>query len=184
VLENLRKPDVVFLDVQSERKYQRRHVPGAVHSLYPEADWQRLEDDGRITLPTAEEFAEMLSELGIASDSHVIIVASGSSDRDMAVATDVYWTFKYFAHDEVSVLDVGGAQRLRRRTVAHRNHRADDAQTKHSSECHQAAIDHGSSSVTQSRCYSVVVDLTSRPSASSGQALRLAQGKRPSAGSR
>jgi len=106
-IANLRTPGIIFLDVQSERNYERRHVVGAVHTLYPEAGWRTLEDDGRITLPTPEEFAEIMSGLGIDNDTHVVIVATGSSDRDMAVATDVYWTFKFFAHDEVSILNGG-----------------------------------------------------------------------------
>lgn len=107
VSQNLRTPNVFFLDVQSVRNYERRHVPGAIHTRYPEDGWRKIQPDGRIGLPTPVEFAGMMSKLGVRSTDHVVLVATGGSDRDMSIATDIYWTLLYFGHEEVSILDGG-----------------------------------------------------------------------------
>lgn len=107
VQQNLRSPNVVFLDVQSVRNYERRHVPGAVHTRYPDDGWRKIQSDGRISLPTPVEFATMMGRLGIRNSDHVILVATGGSDRDMSIATDIYWTLLYFGHEEVSILNGG-----------------------------------------------------------------------------
>lgn len=104
---NLNAPNVIFLDVQSARNYQRRHIPGSIHTDYPEEGWRYFTSELGVVLPSPVEFGRLAGSLGIGNDSHVVIVATGSSERDMSVATDVYWTFKLFGHAEVSVLDGG-----------------------------------------------------------------------------
>ncbi len=104
---NLNAPKVVFLDVQSQRNYERRHIPGAVHTDYPEQGWRYFTSELGVVLPSPVEFARLAGSLGIANDDHVIVVGTGGSERDMSVATDVYWTFKFYGHAEVSILDGG-----------------------------------------------------------------------------
>lgn len=106
-LANLRTPTVVFLDVQSVRNFQRRHVPGAVHTRYPEDGWRKIQADGRIGLPTPVEFSALMGKLGIRNSDHVVLVATGESERDMFIATDIYWTLLYYGHEDVSILDGG-----------------------------------------------------------------------------
>lgn len=112
-VENLRAANVVFLDVQSRRNYVRRHIPGAIHTNYPEDGWRTFSEQLGVVVPSETEFSRLAGGLGIASKNHVVLVGTGSSDRDMSVATDVYWTFKYFGHNDVSVLD-GGLRAYRR----------------------------------------------------------------------
>ena len=106
-IQNLRTPGVVFLDVQSARNFERRHVPDAIHTRYPDDGWRKVQADGRIGLPTPVEFGALMGKLGIRKSTHVIMVATGESERDMAIATDIYWTMLYFGHEEVSILDGG-----------------------------------------------------------------------------
>jgi len=58
---------------------------------------------------------QLIGGLGIANESHVVVVANGASALDMGAATRIYWTFKVLGHDGVSVLDGGMAAYLRAR---------------------------------------------------------------------
>ena len=77
------------------------HVPNAVFF-----DIDRIADTGNPLphmLPDAEAFARAVGALGIGSDAHVVAydtVGMGSAAR-------VWWTFRAFGHDKVSVLDGG-----------------------------------------------------------------------------
>jgi thiosulfate/3-mercaptopyruvate sulfurtransferase len=61
-------------------------------------------------LPTAERFAERMAGLGL-SDSDHIVVYDGSGVN--LSAPRVWWTFRTFGHDRVSLLD-GGSGKWRR----------------------------------------------------------------------
>jgi len=111
-VQNANAPGIVFLDVQSARNYQRRQIPGSIHTEYPEDGWRYFTNELGVAIPSPAEFARMVGRLGIANSDHVVVVATGSNERDMSVATDVYWTFRFFGHAEVSVLD-GGLQGYR-----------------------------------------------------------------------
>lgn len=106
-VQNLNAPNVVFLDVQSARNYQRRQIPGSIHTEYPDDGWRFFSTQLGIAVPSQTEFARLAGGLGIANSDHVVVVATGGTERDMSIATDVYWTFRYFGHAEVSVLDGG-----------------------------------------------------------------------------
>ncbi|UZR29265.1 3-mercaptopyruvate sulfurtransferase [Methylococcus mesophilus] len=54
-------------------------------------------------LPAPEFFAEQVGRLGIANDSHVIAY----DGNDFMASARVWWTFRVFGHDRVSVLDGG-----------------------------------------------------------------------------
>ncbi len=111
-VQNANAPGVVFLDVQSARNYQRRQIPGSIHTEYPEDGWRYFTTELGVAIPLPSEFARLVGGLGIANGDHVVVVATGSNERDMSVATDVYWTFRFFGHGEISVLD-GGLQGYR-----------------------------------------------------------------------
>ena len=106
-VQNVATPNVVFIDVQSTRNYQRRHIPGSIHTDYPDDGWRLFTEEAGVGLPSRAEFARLAGGRGIANENHVVLVATGGSDRDMSIATDVYWTFKYFGHTEISILDGG-----------------------------------------------------------------------------
>lgn len=106
-VQNVAAPNVVFIDVQSTRNYQRRHIPGSIHTDYPDDGWRVFTEELGVGLPSRVEFARLAGSLGIANENHVVLVATGGSERDMSIATDIYWTFKYFGHADVSVLDGG-----------------------------------------------------------------------------
>ncbi len=88
------------------------HIPGA--RLW---DWKTvrtkrsvdgMELDGMA--PAKEQFEATMRGLGVNNDSAVVIVADGGNTPTLTFATRAYWTFKYFGHDKVAVLDGGTAK--------------------------------------------------------------------------
>ncbi len=82
-------------------EYAAAHIPGAARF-----DIDAIADR-RTTLPHmlpgADAFARAVGALGIGSAAHVVVY-----DRNaMAPAARVWWTFRVFGHDSVSVLDGG-----------------------------------------------------------------------------
>ena len=89
-------------------EYAAGHIPGALFfdidaSSDPSTPLPHM-------LPTAERFAERMAGLGL-SDSDHIVVYDGSGVN--LSAPRVWWTFRTFGHDRVSVLD-GGIGKWRR----------------------------------------------------------------------
>ncbi len=106
LVANLGKPGIVVLDLQQRAGYRRVHIPGAVNTNY--GDW-RTTGKGRPpkVMPPPERLEKLIGGLGIGNDTRIILVATGQSAGDMAMATRVYWTFKALGHEKVSILDGG-----------------------------------------------------------------------------
>lgn len=64
--------------------------------------------DGMV--PTKDAFETLMRDLGVNNDSLVVITADGSDTPTLTFATRAYWTFKYYGHDNVAVLDGGTAK--------------------------------------------------------------------------
>jgi thiosulfate/3-mercaptopyruvate sulfurtransferase len=83
-------------------EYAAGHIPGAVYFDIDEVA------DRSIPLPhmfpSAAQFAEAASALGISND-HTVAVYDGGS---MSAAGRVWWLFRAFGHDKVRILDGGG----------------------------------------------------------------------------
>ncbi|MGF1628411.1 MAG: sulfurtransferase [Kiloniellaceae bacterium] len=113
LLENSGRDDLVVLDVRnelgggSEAVYRAGHIPGAVYSDYLKSGWRTEIDGVPAQLPRLETLEALIGELGIGSDSHVVVVSAGTDALDVSSAARVYWTFKVVGHDRVSILDGG-----------------------------------------------------------------------------
>lgn len=102
---------VVFADVrwylgepdQGRAEYEARHIPGAVY-VDLERHLSVPEGPGRHPLPTPEELAWRLGELGIGDGDTVVAY----DDRGGAVAARLWWVLRHIGH-EAFVLD-GGIQ--------------------------------------------------------------------------
>jgi len=96
-----------FLPIQQRNaleEYRQAHIPGARFF-----DIDEVADKTSPLphmLPTPAQFAEAVGEMGIGNDSHVIAY---DSNFFMASAR-LWWTFRVFGHDRVSVLDGGLAR--------------------------------------------------------------------------
>lgn len=108
---NLGKSGLVVLDVQHPGDYLKAHIPGAVHTDFEKSGWREERTD-KIPdmLPTeTAKLAAHIGSLGIDPSTHVVLVAPGKNNADMGWATRIYWTFKVFGHDEISILNGGMA---------------------------------------------------------------------------
>jgi thiosulfate/3-mercaptopyruvate sulfurtransferase len=112
------QPDVVVLDIQSPKEYQRFHIPGAINASYDrwrtqppkkgsKAERDQAGDALTSMLPPVEQLESLLSELGINNGDHIVIVPTGRGASDLAAAARVFWTLKVLGHERASVLDGG-----------------------------------------------------------------------------
>jgi len=85
------------------------HIPGSAL-----ADWKvyaptmkgKLHDE----LPSKKDFQKFMQDSGVNQNSAVIISHRGEGPKEVAFATRLYWTVKYFGHDNVALLDGGVAK--------------------------------------------------------------------------
>ncbi len=84
-------------------EYREAHIPGALYfdidDVADPAPWGALDH----MLPDAETFARKAGLLGIGNDTHVVAYDT----RGLYSAARVWWMFRMFRHDRVSVLDGG-----------------------------------------------------------------------------
>jgi thiosulfate/3-mercaptopyruvate sulfurtransferase len=88
------------------------HLPGAVS-----VPWKKIVAKGseegatlKAMLPSAEAFTEFMQASGVDRESAVVIAGRGATAKDQAFATRLYFTLKYFGHDNVALLNGGTAQ--------------------------------------------------------------------------
>jgi thiosulfate/3-mercaptopyruvate sulfurtransferase len=126
--------DVVILDVRrdtesfttapkfrrDEKNGQQRlvatggHIPGAALVDYSHVRAGR-EINGQLVmnqLPTRADFEKLMQQAGVNRDSAIVIVSRGQDIIDLTMATRLYWTLKYYGHDNMGILDGGMAQWL------------------------------------------------------------------------
>jgi len=104
----LADPAIRIVDMVGEPEaYQKAHIPGAVYLNVNDA--RIAVPAGGFRLPTAEEGAKLLGELGIEPATHVVIY----DDRGGLHASRLFFTLDVFGHARVSLLD-GGIQAWRR----------------------------------------------------------------------
>ena len=89
-------------------EYAAGHIPGALFfdidaSSDPSTPLPHM-------LPTAERFAERMAGLGLSDSGHIVVYDGSGLNLS---APRVWWTFRTFGHDRVSVLD-GGTGKWRR----------------------------------------------------------------------
>ena len=58
-------------------------------------------------LPDNAHLEMLMSTMGAKQDSHIVLVASGSSAGELASAARVYWTLEQMGHAKKSILDGG-----------------------------------------------------------------------------
>lgn len=107
---HLHSREIVILDAtfflpsqgrNAEQEYRNEHLPGARFF-----DIDQIADRASPLphmLPSPEFFAASAGALGIADDTHVIAYDNNS----FMASARVWWTFRVFGHDRVSVLDGG-----------------------------------------------------------------------------
>jgi thiosulfate/3-mercaptopyruvate sulfurtransferase len=84
-------------------EYGQSHIPGSVY-----IDWTRdivnPDDTIKAQIATAEQFAQMMSRIGI-GDQHLVVAYDAHPASQFA--TRLWWALKYYGHDKVVVLNGG-----------------------------------------------------------------------------
>jgi len=105
--------EIVLIDARAganaEENYRNEHLKGARY-IDLNKDLAAVEKNpangGRHPLPSVEKFAEILSKLGISSQSHIVIYDDKNGSN---AAARFWWMLKSIRHEKVQVLN-GGLQ--------------------------------------------------------------------------
>jgi len=81
------------------------HIPGS--ALAPWNDYAPKKNGLHDELPSKQDFEKLMQQSGVNQDSAVVIAHRGAGAPNVGFATRLYWTLKYFGHDNVAVLDGG-----------------------------------------------------------------------------
>jgi thiosulfate/3-mercaptopyruvate sulfurtransferase len=108
--QHLDRPDLIILDAtfflpRQQRsalaEYHRQHIQGAqFFDIDDIADWNNSLPH---TLPSAKQFAQQISPLGVDNHSWVIVY----DNNHFFASARAWWMFRVFGHDKVKVLDGG-----------------------------------------------------------------------------
>jgi thiosulfate/3-mercaptopyruvate sulfurtransferase len=110
---HLHDPNLVVLDIRSAidgskpETFAQGHIPGAVHSDYDQGGWRVTVHNVLFMLPSLLEIQNLIGNLGIDENSHVVVVPAGVSYTDFGSAARVYWTLKVAGVPDASILDGG-----------------------------------------------------------------------------
>lgn len=89
------------VDRDADEEFLQAHIPGAIRF-----DIDQIKDpDPSLPhmLPSTSQFDEATREMGIGADSQIVVYDS----LGLFSAARVWWMFRYFGHQQVSVLDGG-----------------------------------------------------------------------------
>lgn len=101
--------NVKFLDASWHLDKNRNGFDEFIHEHIPGAQFFDIDDasDKQSSLPhmvpTPDQFAKYVSNLGVTSDSHVLVYCS----QNCFSAARAWWMFRLFGHDNVSILNGG-----------------------------------------------------------------------------
>ncbi|MEM7250030.1 MAG: sulfurtransferase [Pseudomonadota bacterium] len=94
--------NAVYTVRSGRAEYDQAHIPGAGF-MDLQGELSDPNTNLRFMLPEPERFAEAVAAHGVSNESHVILYSS----THVMWATRVWWMFRAFGHDRVSVLDGG-----------------------------------------------------------------------------
>ena len=97
--DRLNDPNVVVIDNDPPGGYARAHIPGAVKF----DDHFFKSSDNRLFVQTSDEFASTMSQMGVSSESTVVIYDTDGSHY----AARLFWALRYYGHSDVRILDGG-----------------------------------------------------------------------------
>lgn len=88
----------------AQKEFEEGHVSGAVR--FSISDISDKESAYALMLPPAAQFGEAVGKMGIGNDTHVVIY-DNNAKFGFYSAGRVWWMFKVFGHEKVSILDGG-----------------------------------------------------------------------------
>ena len=115
LVERLGRPDIAVVDVSVSKRlenddiwlsdraaFEAGHIPGARFADLV-SDFSDLEERFAFTRPTASRLASAAGAIGLTNTQEIIVYDNSSG----IWAARLWWLFKAFGHDNVSVLDGG-----------------------------------------------------------------------------
>jgi thiosulfate/3-mercaptopyruvate sulfurtransferase len=103
VAARLDDADVRLIDLSdAEEVYEAGHIPGAVYVDMRE-DIVNPDDPTRGQIMTRQGMSELFSRLGIEQDDTLVLY----DNKDNVQAARAYWSFKYYQHPDVRILNGG-----------------------------------------------------------------------------
>ncbi|KAG7504522.1 hypothetical protein JOB18_010970 [Solea senegalensis] len=87
----------------TKAEFAQQHIPGSLFFDIDECSDKSSAFDHM--LPTCSDFSQYVGDLGIGNDTHVVVY--DTSDFGSYSAPRVWWMFRLFGHNMVSVLDGG-----------------------------------------------------------------------------
>ncbi len=102
--------DVVILEVG--KKFEEDHIPGAIFVNFSKVRANREVDGYPMIklLPLPEDFEALMQASGVNKDSAIVITNAGTHYDEVTFGARLYWTLKYYGHNNMAVLDGGNAQ--------------------------------------------------------------------------
>jgi len=102
--------NLVILEVG--KKFEEDHIPGAIFVDFSKVRSERYVDGYWMIklLPLPDEFQTLMQASGVNKDSAIVITNAGTHYDEVTFGTRLYWTLKYYGHDNMAVLDGGNAQ--------------------------------------------------------------------------
>ncbi len=97
--DRLSDPSIRVVDARGKQQYEAGHIPGAVHMDGFGSSIPRAENG---EMGSAAEWAHTVGGLGISNDTTVVVYDTPSQRMGM-----VAWTFLYYGHADVRILDGG-----------------------------------------------------------------------------
>ncbi|MBI2862214.1 MAG: sulfurtransferase [Chloroflexi bacterium] len=94
-------PSVRIIDVRAAAKYQEGHILGAVNLIG--SDYMVTIDGIPNMAPPPEQFAQVMSAVGVGDETLVVIYDEGNN----LSAARLFWTLEYYGHKRVSLLNGG-----------------------------------------------------------------------------
>ncbi|MGD9965381.1 MAG: 3-mercaptopyruvate sulfurtransferase [Hyphomonadaceae bacterium] len=108
--ERLHSPDLRVIDAtwfmpndprDAKALYAERRIPGAI--FFDIDDIADTESDLPHMLPPPEKFASRMKKLGVGDGARIVVY----DNHGLMSAARVWWTFRVFGHEDVTVLDGG-----------------------------------------------------------------------------
>ncbi len=99
LVTHLEDAGIRVVDTRKGDGYEIAHIPGAIR--YPAPITPFLKKDGRV--PSAEQFAGLMSEIGVGDEDLVIAYDDGNN----LFAARLWWALNYYGHRRVKLLDGG-----------------------------------------------------------------------------
>lgn len=126
---------------EGKKMYEESHISGAIH-LDIEEHLSGKEGPGRHPIPKKRDFENVMSELGVSRFKHIVVYDDGQG----VPAARLWWLFRYFGHEDVSVLDGGWALWIREKRETEREVRRYEpqkytARAKHVMVLDKAGVD-------------------------------------------